>query len=107
MANSYTDLAVGQQNSMGGNPRRTRSQVRIGNQQKQADPSDLMVSGVREGVKSRKQQPQGVLIQNNNLKNMDIVGTTEYYHGTDPAWLETSSPHNRQFIEDAYRNYNT
>ena len=47
------------------------------------------------------------MIQNNKVKNMDIVGATEYFHGTDPAWLETTSPHNRQFIEDAYRNYNT
>ena len=66
-----------------------------------------MVSGVREGVKSRKQPPQGLLIQEDNLKNMDIVGNNEYFHGTDPAWLETTSPHNRRFIEEAYRNYNT
>ena len=38
-------------------------------------------------------------------KNMDIAPqalSSEHHTTVDPAWLETNSPHNRHFIEQAY-----
>ena len=62
--------------------------------------TNLMVEGT-SGLRSAQARGE---------KNMDIAAEkvlSDHQTTVDPAWLETTSPHNRQFIEDAYQNYNS
>ena len=40
------------------------------------------------------------------MKNLDIVADEEFGTGIPPEYLETNSPNNRRFIEEAYDAYN-